>query len=267
MTEEIVTYECIDNVALIGLNRVAKRNALNRELLQKIGEAATRASDEALVAVVYSHGDHFCAGLDLKEAAGWMHSANQDHRHRMRRRGRPLDEIVRAPIPFVAAIRGACIGGGLEIACACHLRVADSTAFFALPEGQRGIYVGSGGSVRIARLLGLGRMTDLMLTGRVLTADEGERYNIVQYLVEPGQHLVRAKSLAARIAQNAPMSNWAVVNGLPRIQDTSHEDGLFVEGLLVGLVSSQESTERLTAFVEKRAEPLVRPGKSGDEPS
>ena len=127
-------------------------------------------------------------------------------RHRMLRNGRPFEDIARSPVPFIAAISGACIGGGLELASACHLRVADETAFFALPEGQRGIYIGGGGSVRIARLLGVGRMTDLMLTGRVLTVAEAERFGVVQYAVPKGNHFERAMSLAKRVAENAPLT-------------------------------------------------------------
>ena len=100
---------------------------------------------------------------------------------------RSLDLIARGQIPFVAALKGACIGGGLEIAAAAQVRVADETTFFALPEGQRGIFVGGGGSVRIQRLMGYARMADLMLTGRVLTAAEGERANLCQYVVPAGQ--------------------------------------------------------------------------------
>jgi enoyl-CoA hydratase/carnithine racemase len=107
-------------------------------------------------------------------------------------------------------------------------------------------------------------MTDLMLTGRVLTAEEGERYNLVQYLVAKGEALERAKSLAARIGENAQLANWAIVNCLPRIPDLSYDDGLFVERLVTGAVASPESTERLKAFAEKRAKRLSTPGTSGD---
>jgi len=118
--------------------------------------------------------------------------------------------------------------------------------------------------VRIARALGVERMTDLMLTGRVLTAEEGERYNLVQYLVAKSEVLDRAKSLAARIGENAPLSNWAIVNCLPRIPDMSYDDGLFVERLVTGAVSSSDSTDRLKAFAEKRAKRLPTPETSGD---
>jgi enoyl-CoA hydratase/carnithine racemase len=107
-------------------------------------------------------------------------------------------------------------------------------------------------------------MADLMLTGRVLSAAEGERANLCQYLVPKGQALERAKALAARIAGNAPLTNWAVCNGLPRLNDMSHEDGLFVEGLIGASVASQEGYERVRAFVDKKAARLAAPGGSGD---
>ena len=266
MSEELVTYQLDGKVARIGLNRPAKRNALNTELQLQLEAAVARAEKEARAGLLFSHGDHFCAGLDLAEAKGWM----DDHDRHLEMRigsaaiGRPFDYLARGRIPYVAALSGACIGGGLELASCCQVRVGDETTFFALPEGQRGIYIGGGGSVRIARLLGVARMSDLMLTGRVLTAEEGERFNLVQYRVPKGEHLARATSLAHRIAENAPLTNWAIVNGLPRIQDYSYDDGLFVEGLFSHVVASPESTERLTQFVEGRAQRLVEPGKSGD---
>ena len=109
--------------------------------------------------------------------------------------------MARGRIPFVAALHGAVIGGGFELAAAAHVRVADETAFFALPEGQRGIFIGGGGSVYLTKLIGVTRVIDLMLTGRVLSAAEAERAGAVQYLVEPGQALAHATELAKRIAQ------------------------------------------------------------------
>ena len=267
MSEQLITYELDGKVAKIGLNRPAKRNALSAELSKQLEQAVARAHAEARVGMIFSHGDHFCAGLDLAEAMTWM---NDHDRHLEMRIGsaaaaRPFDTIARGSIPFVGAINGACIGGGLELASSCHIRVADASAFFALPEGQRGIYIGGGGSVRVARLLGVARMSDLMLTGRVLTAEESERFNLLQYRVAKGEHIARATSLAGRIAQNAPLTNWAIVNGLPRIQDYSYDDGLFVEGLFSHIVTSPESIKRMQDFVEGRAQRLSKPGKSGDE--
>lgn len=265
MTAEPVTYELDGEIALVGLNRPEKRNAINEATNQALKAAVERANEEARVGVVFGHGDNFSAGLDLAEAVGWMAEGPEA---RKRRRGRwhpTLDLMARGQIPWVAALKGACIGGGLETASAAHIRVADETTFFALPEGQRGIFVGGGGSVRIQRLMGYARMADLMLTGRVLTAEEGERFNLCQYRVPAGESLERAKSLARRIAKNAPLTNWAIAACLPRVNDMGHEDGLFMETLIGTAVASNQSIERLTDFVEKRAARLVDPGKSGDE--
>ena len=267
MSEELVTYELDGAVAKIGMNRPHKRNALSSALQEQLEAAVMRAQKEARAGLLFSHGEHFCAGLDLAEAAGWMtdHERHLEMRIGTAAAARPFDWIARGRIPFVAALNGACIGGGFEMASCCHIRVGDETTFFALPEGQRGIYIGGGGSVRIARLLGVARMSDLMLTGRVLSAEEGERFNLLQYRVAKGEHIARATSLAHRIAQNAPLTNWAIVNGLPRIQDYSYDDGLFVEGLFHHAVASPESDERLKEFVEGRAKRLAEPGQAGDD--
>ena len=264
MSDQLVTYELDGDVALVGLNRPEKRNAINEDVNRALRDAIANAQDEAKVGVIYGHGDNFSAGLDLAEAVTWM---GQPAEKRRKRRGRwhpTLDSMARGDIPWVAALKGACIGGGLEIASAAHIRVADETTFFALPEGQRGIFVGGGGSVRIQRLMGYARMADLMLTGRVLTAEEGEKFNLCQYRVAAGESLERAKSLAKRIAQNAPLTNWGICSFLPRQTDVSHDDGLFMETLIGHSVYSEEGQKRLKDFVEKRAARLADPGKSGD---
>jgi enoyl-CoA hydratase/carnithine racemase len=267
MSDAKVTYELVGNVALVGLDRPSKRNALNDEMVKLLREAVFRAGEEARAGVIHAIGDNFSAGLDLAEALTWMDpEAKEKRKARRGRWHRPFDLIARGAIPWVAALKGACIGGGLELASACHIRVADESTFFALPEGQRGIFVGGGGSVRISRLMGYARMADLMLTGRVLTAQEGERVNLAQYVVSKGESFERAKSLAARIAENAEQSNWAITNCLPRILDFSHEEGLFVEQLVGGAMRerSTEGFQRVRDFVEKRAKPLAKPGTSGD---
>ena len=137
--------------------------------------------------------------------------------------------------------------------------------FFALPEGQRGIFVGGGGSVRVAWLMSPARMTDLMLTGRVLTAEEGERVNLVQYVVDEGTALEKGIEIARRTAGNASLSNYAIIQALPRIQDMSQDDGLFVESIIASFTStSPEAESRLRAFLEKRAARLVVPDAAKD---
>ncbi len=261
-SEELISYVLKDEVALIGLNRPAKRNAISDRVVEALAVAVDRATNEARAAVIHGHGDHFCAGLDLGEHVqkGPMEAIRGSRRwHEI------FARIERGTIPFVSALHGAVVGGGLELAAATHIRVADETAFFALPEGQRGIFVGGGGAVRIARLMGPARMGDFMLTGRVATAQEAERWGLVQYLAPAGGAVDKALELAARAASNAPMSNYAILNALPRIQDMSSEDGLFVESLMSSLTSATpEAEERLRAFLEKRARRLDIPQAAAD---
>ena len=261
---ELVSYELEGPIALIGLNRPDKRNAINDGVIDALRAAVLRAHEEADVAVLHGHGQNFCAGLDLAEAlaraTGQIKPARKRRRHNWHE---VFDLIARGPVPFVGALHGAVVGGGLELATATHLRVCDESAFFGLPEGQRGIFVGGGGTVRIQRVVGTTVMTDMMLTGRLLTAAEGMQERIVRYVVPAGQALSKAKELAARIAQNTPETNWMIINVLPRVQDLSHDDGLFMEQLNSNRQRPPEAEARLREFVDGKARPLVAP-KSGD---
>lgn len=252
-----VTYSLEGEIALVGLNRSQKRNAIDDPLLTELLEAAERAEAEARAVVVFGHGEHFSAGLDL----GYYVKQDQLGAFRSSRRWHHVfSRIQMAPIPWIAALHGAVIGGGLELAAAAHIRVADQTAFFALPEGQRGIFVGGGGSVRIARLMGAARMADMMLTGRVASVEEAERWGVLQYVVDAGEALSKARELAQRTTENSELSNLAVTQALPRIQEMSLEDGLFVEALVATFTStSQEANERLNAFLAKRTKKLEKP--------
>ncbi|HVO17486.1 MAG TPA: crotonase/enoyl-CoA hydratase family protein [Alphaproteobacteria bacterium] len=258
MTTDIVTYSRDGDIALIGLNRPDKRNALSEKLVAAFKAAVERAQKEAKAGVVYGNGAAFCAGLDLAEhverdAVESLHESHRSHE--------AFEAMARGRIPFVAALHGAVIGGGFELSAAAHVRVADATSFFALPEGQRGIFIGGGGSVYLTRLIGTPRMIDLMLTGRVLSAAEAERAGAVQYLVEPGQALARATELAHRIARNAPLTNFAVINALPRLHGASHDDGLFFESFVAALTqATDEARNGLRAFLEKRAERITPQG-------
>ncbi len=122
-------------------------------------------------------------------------------------------------MPVVAVLHGAVVGGGLELAAAAHVRVAERSAYYALPEGSRGIYVGGGGSVRLPRLIGVARMMDMMLTGRTYSAEDGQAMGLSTYLVEPGKGFAKRLELAERIASNTPLTNFAVTHVLPRIAE------------------------------------------------
>ncbi len=266
MSEELITYEVKDGVAYLGINRHQKRNALHGPLFQAIADAVLKAEDEASVGIIYGHGDQFSSGLDLAYAANEMMVGDQTRRKRRPDVSREaFDQIARGEIPWIAALHGAVVGAGFELAAAAHIRVADDSAFFALPECARGIFVGGGGSVRIQRLIGTARMTDMMLTGRVYSAAEAETFAAVQYLTPKGGALEKAAALAARIARNAPLSNFAVTSALPRIADMPADEGLFVEQLAASFIVTEDSTRRLRDFLEKRAEPLRDKAQPGAE--
>ncbi len=165
-----------------------------------------------------------------------------------------MNKIQFAACPVVAVLHGAVVGGGLEIASACHIRVAEKSSFYALPEGQRGIFVGGGASVRLPKLIGIARMTDMMLTGRVFNAEEGERIGIAQYLVEEGQGLAKGIELAEKIASNAGLTNYALTHVLPKIVDSNQQEGLLLESLMAAMAQdAPEAKQRLKDFLEGRA--------------
>jgi enoyl-CoA hydratase/carnithine racemase len=252
----LVSYALEGDVAWLGLDRPAKRNAINDALLEALVAQVARAQAQARAMVIFGHGPAFCAGLDLGE-----HRARDAEAvfHHSRSWHRAFRAIRGGPIPAIAAIHGACVGGGLELAAACHIRLADETAFFALPEGVRGIFVGGGASVHVARLIGAARMADLMLTGRALDAAAAERAGLVTYVVPAGAAREQAGGIAAKVARMAPLTVLGVLQALPRIQDMSEEDGLFVESMMAALAQTgPEAAARLAAFMDKRA------AKAGD---
>ncbi len=252
----MVQIETRGPVVHLRLTRPAKRNAISDELIAQIHTAFVNLPPEARVAVISGEGDHFCAGLDLSDlnersvADGVLHS---------RAWHAAFDAVQFGRVPVIAVLHGAVVGGGLEFASSAHLRVAEASTFYALPEGQRGIFVGGGGSARIPRLVGVSRMTDMMLTGRVFDAEEGQAIGLSNYLVADGEGLNKAFELAERIASNAPLSNFAVTQALPRIADTPQPQGLFIEALMSAIAQGDEAAkERVRAFLDKRAEKVMK---------
>ena len=238
-------------VAVIRLTRPTKRNAINDALMADIRTVFETMPSHVRAAVIAGEGDHFCAGLDLSElqerdaGQGLMHSRSWTV---------ALDRVESGPVPVVAALHGAVVGGGLELAASCHIRVADESTFYALPEGSRGIFVGGGGSVRIPRLIGAARMADMMFTGRVYNAVDGEKIGLAQYLVPKGQALEKALELAKRIAQNAPLTNYALMHALPRIAEQNADHGFFTESMMAAIAqSAPEAKARVKAFLDGKA--------------
>jgi (methylthio)acryloyl-CoA hydratase len=246
-----LTARLEDDVAFLRLARPAKRNALDDETILGF-EAFFESLPEPVKAVVlHGEGDHFSAGLDLAELTerdvveGVAHS---------RMWHRVFDRIQFGRVPVVAVLHGAVIGGGLELAASTHVRVAERSTFYALPEGQRGIFVGGGGSVRLPRLIGVARMMDMMLTGHAYGAEEGQQMGLSHYLVDSGEGLAKGTELARRIAGNAPLTNFAVLHVLPRIAESDPASGFLTESLMAAIAQSDEEAKaRLKAFLEKRA--------------
>ncbi|WP_332775720.1 crotonase/enoyl-CoA hydratase family protein [Polaromonas sp.] len=243
-------------VAVIRLSRVAKRNALSDGLILALRDIFENLPATVRAAVIHGEGAHFCAGLDLgelqeRDAGQGMHHSRMWHA--------ALERVQFGPVPVIAALHGAVVGGGLELASACHIRVADESTFYALPEGSRGIFVGGGGSVRIPKLIGVARMTDMMLTGRVYNAQDGERAGFAQYLVPEGQALAKALELAVRVAQNAPLTNYALMHALPRIAEQPADQGYLTESLMAAIVqSAPEAKQRVQAFLDGKANKVAK---------
>ncbi|WP_156924419.1 crotonase/enoyl-CoA hydratase family protein [Derxia gummosa] len=244
-------------VAQLRLRRPAKRNAINDALIAQIHTFFVNLPEHVRAVVLSGEGEHFCAGLDLGDLDGDAGAAAAIARSRAWHAA--FDAIQYGPVPVIAVLHGAVIGGGLELAAACHVRVAETSAWYALPEGQRGIFVGGGGSVRLSRLIGIARMTDMMLTGRTLDAEEGARVGLSQYLVPAGEGLAEAGRIAARVAANAPMSNFAVLQALPRIAELPATGGLLMEALMSSITQGEpEARRRVRDFLDGRVGKVSR---------
>ena len=255
------------DIAVLSLARAYKRNTLDDATVSGLEAFFAWLSAGLKAVVITGAGDHFCAGLDLSELV--ERDAGQAIAH-SRGWHRAFERIEFGKVPVVAVLHGAVIGGGLELAAACHIRVAESSAYYALPEVGRGIFVGGGGSVRLPRLIGIARMMDMMLTGRMYDAEEGQAIGISNYLVPPGTGLTKAMELARHIAGNAPLTNFAVTQALPRIAQSDPASGYLMEALTTALAQGSDDTEEpVRPFLERHARktvPQLTPGVSaGDE--
>lgn len=238
-------------VAILTLARPQKRNALSDATILGIERFLDALPSDVRAVVLDAAGDHFCAGLDLAEMAERDTMAGVAH---SRMWHRVFDRLEKGSVPIVSVLKGAVVGGGLELATSTHIRVAEASTFYALPEGQRGLFVGGGGSVRVPRLVGVARMADMMLTGRRYDAQEGYAIGFSQYVVPDGAGLDRALDLAQRIAGNAAQTNFAVLQALPRIAELGPQEGLFVESLMAAIAQGTDDAKgRMSDFLAGRA--------------
>lgn len=249
-SQNFVTLEVRGTTAIVTLNRPEKRNAFSQRIFNGLKEAFGSLPESVRAVVIAGSGDHFCAGLDLSEhqhVAPYQSVLNSRIGHRL------FDDIQNCGRPVISALHGAVIGGGLELACSTHIRVADRTAFYQLPEGRRGIFLGGGGSVRIAKVIGVSRLTEMMLTGRRLDAEAGERMGLSHYLVESGDSLKVALEIAENVAGNAQISNYLMLNALAQIDEMPDGPGLFTEAIAQALtLTTDDAKAGIEAFLQKR---------------
>jgi enoyl-CoA hydratase/carnithine racemase len=249
-TPTLIRTDIQDDIAVLTFDRPEKRNAMNDRLIDELDRFFSKPPSGVKAAVLAGEGGHFCAGLDLSEHE---QRSPEETVYHSRNWHRVADLIEYGGLPVVSALTGAVIGGGLEIATATHVRIAEPCVRFQLPEGRRGIFVGGGATVRVGRILGTDRMREMMLTGRNYGAKEGLALGLAHYAVEKGEALPLAIEQAKNIAKNAPFSNYLMIQAIGRIADMSRADGLFTESMAAAMSQTSEGAkEGLRAFLEKR---------------
>ena len=239
-------------VATVRINRPDKLNALNAVVRREIAQAMDQLAedDSVRVAVLCGTGEKaFAAGADVAEFAGRTPGEQRE----VYRRRRVYDAVAAFPKPLIAAIHGFCLGGGVELALACDVRVADPSARFGQFEIRLGLIPGAGGTQRLARLVGPGQAARIALSGDVVDGTEAYRIGLVEILADEGEHLARARELAGRMARWSPVALGLVKESLRAAAETLLADGLALEKeLFLAAFASDDGREGVRAFVEKR---------------
>lgn len=251
MSAHAVRVTTEDGIALITLDRPEKLNALNeavRQDLMRIIEEL-REDDSVMVAILHGAGEKaFVAGADVAEFA----SRTVGEQREVYERKRVYDTVAAFPKPLIAAIHGFCIGGGNELALACDVRVADRSARFSQAEIRLGLIPGAGGTQRLARLVGPGQAMRIALTGDFIDAEAAYRIGLVEFLVDEGGHIEKARELAGRMARWSPVALRLVKQSVRAAFETPLSAGLDLEReLFLAAFGSDEGREGVRAFVEK----------------
>ncbi|MCB1366372.1 MAG: crotonase/enoyl-CoA hydratase family protein [Rhodobacteraceae bacterium] len=249
-TEPVLKITHEGPIAILTMNRPTKRNAMSDELLDALGDFFRRPPPDTRAVVLTGTAGHFCSGLDLSEH--FVRTAEETLHHSRGWHG-VMDAIQFGGLPVVSAMFGTVIGGGLELATSTHVRIAEPSCVFQLPEGRLGIYVGGGATARVGRIIGADRMTEMMLTGRKYNAAEALTIGLTHYAVGTGEALPLAIELASKIARNAPLSNYMMINTIARAEDMSKADALYLESLSAAVAqTTPDAEEGMRAFLEKR---------------
>jgi enoyl-CoA hydratase len=250
---KFIRVEARASIAIITVNRPDKLNALNAETVNELRTALEQvAADAAIRAVIITGaGDKsFVAGADIAELAQMTPISGIDVARQGQDTFRML-ETMRKPV--IAAVNGFALGGGLELALACHFRVASDNAKFGLPEVKLGIIPGYGGTVRLPRVVGRGRALELILTGEMIDAQEAYRVGLVNHIYPQSELLDAAQQLAKKIAANGPVAVALAIEAVDHGFHAATEDALRLEAKLFGLLAStQDMREGMGAFLEKR---------------
>jgi len=253
MAYESLLFEVRDAIAFITINRPDKLNALNDRVVAELADAAGRiAADETIRgAIITGAGQKaFAAGADISELAG---QGPFDGKARALKGQETLRRLETCGKPVLAAINGFALGGGCELALACHLRIASDTAKFGQPEVKLGIAPGYGGTQRLPRLVGRGPALQLILTGEAIDAQQALAIGLVSQVVPAGELAAAAEKLMRAVLKNGPLAIRLALEAVERGLDMTLEEGLLLEANHFGLLAStHDMKEGLSAFLEKR---------------
>lgn len=239
-----------DQITVLTINRPDKLNALNSELLDELDETFTELKRNKMVSavIITGAGDKaFMAGADISE----LSSLDSESGKKISLKGQGVfDRIEAFPKPVIAVVNGFALGGGAELAMACHLRVAAENALFGLPEVSLGLIPGYGGTQRLPRLIGRGKAMEIILTGGKIPAKEAEELGLVNKTVINGNAIEEARKLLVSILKNSPK---AISKAIKAINSAGMSDGYEKEAELFGeLCETDDFKEGISAFFEKR---------------
>ena len=253
MAYELLTFDVADRIATITVNRPDKLNALNDALMAELGRAIDEAvaRDDVGGVLLTGAGRAFVAGADIAELAG---QSAVEGKARAERGQRTFRRFETSPKPTIAAVNGFALGGGCELAMACHIRIASDAAKFGQPEVKLGIVPGYGGSQRLPRLVGKGRALQLLLTGEMIDAAEAFRIGLVNRLVPAAELITSARALLATMLAQGPLAIAQCIEAVDRGLDMGLDDAIALEASYFGMLSATaDKAEGMRAFLEKRA--------------
>jgi len=253
MAYTTLLFDLTDGIATITVNRPDKLNALNATVISELDDAAGRVAREPEIRAVLLTGagaKAFVAGADIGEIGG---QGAQEGQARARAGQQMMRRLERCGKPVLAAVNGFALGGGCELAMACHLRVASESARFGQPEARLGIGPGYGGTVRLPRLVGRGRALELLLTGVMIDAQEAWRIGLVNRVVPTDRLIAESTALLRTILENGPLAIRACLELVDAGLDLALDRALDLEAAWFGLLSeTADMREGTRAFLEKR---------------